>query len=86
MLYLHGGPQMTVEQTIVEQLHTLSTEDQEKVLQYMRSLHSSGLVGESVPLHLLDPGCSALAVDDIEERWLRDWEHFPRDYPRGDGL
>jgi len=77
---------VTIEQTIVDQLQSLSTEDQEKVLNYLQSLQPADPVSESGPLHLLTQGCSALALDDIEERWHRDWEHFPRDYPRGDGL
>jgi hypothetical protein len=77
---------MTVEQTILEQLHSLSAEEQEKVLHYMQSLHPGDPRSESGHFQLLGQGCSALALDDIEERWQRDWEHFPRDYPRGDGL
>lgn len=77
---------MTVQQSILEQLQSLSDEDQEKVLQYVQSLHLSDPDSDSGLLHFLTREGPALDLDDIEERWNRDWEHFPRDYPRSDGL
>jgi hypothetical protein len=76
---------MSIQEAVIEQLQTLSVENQRKVLEFVQTLQK----GKEQAPHRKDPkGMFAdrgvhITAEEIDEARRQAWELFPRAFPEG---
>lgn len=71
---------MTVSDLVVQKLHTLSAENQQKVLRFVESL-TPAPVPRKDPRGMFSHLGVRIALEDMEEARRETWTHFPRPFP-----